>query len=113
MHVFARDSVMEIPLWQENVQRWATVVHGVLTWLFCVMVGRWVWPHASHIWRRHARLVTWFLGITTACVGLLLSLAGLGLLYGPGAWHDSLSMAHWWIGLFWPVLCGMHAWRRF
>ncbi len=112
MHVFERDSVMELPQWQENLQRAATVVHGVLTWFFCVMAGRWVWPHISQMWGRRIRHGTWYLGIATASLGLVLSLAGLGLLYGPGSWHETLSASHWWLGLCWPVLCALHAWRR-
>ena len=57
MHMFERDSAMDLPLWQENLQRWATVSHGVLTWLFCIMVGRWIWPHATHVW--HRRVHRW------------------------------------------------------
>ena len=112
MHVLGRDSVMEMPLWQESLQRWTTVAHGVVTWLFCIMVGRWIWPHASQVWHRRARNWIWIMGIATACVGIILSLAGLGLLYGPAAWHDALSLAHWWMGLAWPALCGMHAGHR-
>ncbi len=112
MHAFERDSVMELPRWQENLQRGATIAHGVLTWLFCTMAGRWIWPHASHVWRRRVRPLTWFLGIATASVGILLSLAGLGLLYGPGAWREVLAWSHWWLGLSWPALCAAHAWKR-
>lgn len=112
MHVLGRDSVMELPLWQDYLQRWATVAHGVVTWLYCVLAGRWIWPHASHVWHRRARRRMWNVGIATASVGIVLSLAGLGLLYGPGAWHDTLSLTHWWTGLTWPVLCSLHAGKR-
>lgn len=112
MHLFGHDSVMELPLWQENLQRAATVAHGVLTWLFCIMVGRWIWPHVGQVWSRRTRTATWVMGIGTACLGSLLTLAGLGLLYGPGAWREVLATSHWWVGLFWPIVCAAHAWRR-
>ena len=112
MHTFKRDSAMDLPMWQENMQRWATVSHGALTWLFCIMVGRWIWPHASQVWRRRAQWWQWVLGMTTAGVGFLLSFAGIGLLYGPGTWQETLATTHWWVGLLWPVICGLHAWRR-
>lgn len=112
MHLSVRDSVLDLPLWQENLQRGATVSHGILTWLFCFMAGRWIWPHINLVWRRRSHPWIWAIGITTAAGGAILAGAGLGLLYAPAPWHDALSLTHWWAGLLWPVVCASHAWKR-
>jgi hypothetical protein len=112
MHLLVRDGVLDMPPWQENLQRVSTVVHGVAVWLWCVMAGRWVWPHVLLVWRRRHDGLTWVLGAVTLFTLLALALAGLGLLYGLAAWHEALAALHWWLGLAWPALCLAHAWKR-
>jgi hypothetical protein len=112
MHVLARDSVMDMPPWQEQLQRGATVLHGVLTWVFCLAAGRWIWPHIGLVWHRRGHRLIWALGLLALGAGAMMALAGLGLLYGLAAWHDPLAGAHWWLGLVWPLVFTGHAWRR-
>ena len=112
MHTWARDAALDMPAWQENLVRVCTIVHGVLTWLFCIFAGRWVWPHAVMVWRRRFHLPIWVAGIAVLGLGLGMSVAGLTLLYGPADWHDQASALHWWLGLVWPLLLAGHAFKR-
>ena len=91
--------------------RVATVVHGLFAWVFCLVAGRWIWPHVVLVWSRRNGNWIWELGIVTALVGGVGALTGLGLLYGPADWREILTFAHWWIGLMWPVACLAHAWK--
>ncbi|WP_143045031.1 hypothetical protein [Variovorax sp. YR216] len=94
-----------------QLHRAATVVHGLFAWIFCVVVGRWIWPHAVLVWSRRNGNWIWALGIVTAVVGGVGALTGLALLYGPADWREALTAVHWWAGLAWPVACLSHAWK--
>ena len=111
MHVWSRDAALEVPEWQASLLHMSTVTHGVLTWLFCMLAGRWIWPHVVLVWHRRAHTWVWVMGIASLGAGALLALAGLGLLYGRAEWHDGMSVLHWWLGMAWPLVCSAHGWR--
>ena len=106
-------AVMEMTEWQLSLRHTALVLHGVLTWCFCVLFGRGVWPHLRVIWQRRDALAAWWWGLVNLLVVSLVAAAGLLLLYGPGAVHDTVSAAHSWLGLTWPALLLAHVWRRY
>lgn len=91
--------------------RVATVVHGLFAWIFCLVAGRWIWPHVVLVWSRRNGNWIWELGLVTAAVAGAGALTGLGLLYGSASWRDILSAVHWWLGLAWPVACVSHGWK--
>ena len=72
-----------------------------------------MWPHLRVIWQRRDALAAWWWGVVNLVVLSLVAAAGLLLLYGPGAVHDTVSAAHSWLGLAWPVLLLAHVWRRY
>jgi hypothetical protein len=112
MYLWSADSTIDLPSWQERTRRFAIVSHGVLAWLFCLLAGRWIWPHVSAVWRRRSTRSMRLLGQLTLLTLAGAALAGLGLLYGSPPWRDQLAAAHWWIGLSWPLLCGSHVWSH-
>jgi hypothetical protein len=97
-----------------DAPRWhhvATVVHGAFAWVFCLVIGRWAWPHVARVWPRQNRNRIWALGFVTALTGGVAALTGLGLLYGNADWRELLVAIHWWVGLAWPIACLAHAWK--
>lgn len=107
------DALMDMSAWQHSLRHAAWVVHGVWVWCLCVLCGRGVWPHLRVIWQRRDALAAWWWGVVNLVVLSLVAAAGLLLLYGPGAVHDTVSAAHSWLGLAWPVLLLVHVWRRY
>lgn len=107
------DALMDMSAWQHSLRHAAWVVHGVWVWCLCVLCGRGVWPHLRVIWQRRDALAAWWWGVVNLLVLSLVAAAGLLLLYGPGAVHDTVSAAHSWLGLAWPVLLLAHVWRRY
>ena len=100
--------------WSDAARHWqrtASVLHGAFAWMFCIALGRWVWPHVALVWVRAPRRWQWGLGLVTAGIGAIAALSGLGLLYGAANWRESLSSAHWAVGVTWPLLCLVHGWR--
>ncbi len=100
--------------WSEAARGWqraASVLHGVFAWAFCILLGRWIWPHIALVWAARRRWV-WLFGLGVAGSGGIAALTGLALLYGLADWRESMSAAHWIAGLTWPALCIMHGWRR-
>ncbi len=91
----------------------AGVVHGVLTWLFCVMCGRGLWPHVRVMWHKRIDKDKWVLGLLNLALLLVLTLSGLLLLYGNPDMHEGASPLHFWVGAACPVLFLAHTWRRF
>ena len=99
--------------WGESTRGWlhaSNVLHGVFAWAFCVLLGRWVWPHIKMVWAARRRWV-WLFGIGVAASGAIAALTGLMLLYGSADWRESMSATHWVAGLIWPALCVVHGWR--
>ena len=93
------------------MRRATGVVHGVLTWVFCAMVGRGVWPHVRVMWHKPANAQWWIgCGIFALFAGLMIT--GLLLLYGNAELHDGSSVPHYWMGLLCPLVFLPHTWRR-
>jgi hypothetical protein len=101
----------ELSAWQERWHHAVAVLHGVFAWIFCLVAGRWMWPHVATVWVRRTSNWIWELGLAVAAVGCMAGLSGLGLLYGAADWRDTLSSIHWWVGLAWPALGIAHAWK--
>jgi hypothetical protein len=108
LYLWPADSAIDLPIWEERVRRLSIASHGVLAWLFLLLAGRWIWPHVSLVWRKRNPAAKRLLGMLTLFAAGIAALAGLGLLYGSATWRDYLAGVHWWIALFWPLLCGAH-----
>lgn len=112
LHLWPQEAVMELSETAAALRRAATVSHGVLAWLFCLMAGRWIWPHVPMVWQRRGQRLVWVLGVLALGTGGCIALAGLVLLYGSPQLHDLAVPVHWWLGLLWPAWLGAHAWPR-
>lgn len=97
---------------ERSVHRAASVLHGSFAWAFCILLGRWIWPHVGLMWAALPRRRVWLLGLAAAVLGAVVALTGLGLLYGSADAREPLSNLHWASGLVWPLLCVVHGWRR-
>lgn len=113
MYWLPAEALPEMTATQETIRRASNIVHGVLSWFFCVMIGRGVWPHAWVMWRRHTQPVKWILGVSNLVLLGFLVLGGLVLLYGSPVVHDVLSRWHFWVGALGPMFYVAHTWRRF
>ena len=91
----------------------AGVVHGISTWLFCVLCGRGVWPHVRVMLHKHSDMTQWALGILNLTVFSTIALTGLALLYGSPDMHDGASPLHFWLGAISALVFLAHTWRRF
>lgn len=109
MHGQAFEFGAEQSPWEERWHHAAAILHGVFAWVFCLVAGRWMWPHVVLVWVRRTSNWIWELGLVVAAAGCVAGLSGLGLLYGPASWRESLSSVHWWAGLAWPFLGIAHA----
>lgn len=89
----------------------AIVTHGVLAWVFCGFVGRWVWPHLMRVWLRPTKRPVWVLGLLVAGALAVVAVTGLMLLYGSAQWREPVSALHWAFGLALPLLGSAHGWR--
>lgn len=98
---------------QATMRRFSGVVHGVVSWLFCMMLGRGVWPHVRVMWHRRTDPAKWLWGLCNLVLLGFLALGGLVLLYGSPWMHDALSPWHFWLGALGPLLYLAHTWRRF
>ena len=107
------EAVLSLDALQQGARHSAVVLHGVLTWLLCVLCGRGVWPHLRVIWQRRDDWTHWMWGWLSFVVLCLMAGAGLLLLYGPADTHDVLADIHAWLGIFWPALLLGHVWRRY
>jgi hypothetical protein len=88
------------------------VVHGVSSWLFCILCGRGVWPHVRVMWHKQGTPVKWWLGMSNLMVLVAISLTGLMLLYGSPDIHDWVSPIHFGLGAFCPLIFVAHTWKR-
>lgn len=98
--------------WQSGLRRTAVVLHGVGAWVLCVAAGRWAWPHLVRTWGLPRRR-SWWLGVGSLGLLSVAAVSGLGLLYGPGDWHEAIGQWHWWLAVGWPLLVALHARRLF
>ena len=113
LYLWPAESVMEMSDWQMHLRHASVVLHGVLTWLLCVLCGRGLWPHLRVMWQRREQRAHWIWGVLSF-VGLsFVAGAGVLLLYGSSSLHDTVSAVHWWVGVALPLLMLAHVWRRF
>jgi len=112
MYAWPTAELMDMSELQALLRRGSGVMHGVLSWAFCVMCGRGVWPHVRMMWHKHSERATWWWGMTNLAGLLLLALGGLVLLYGSPDWHEAMSPVHFWLGAVLPVIVLAHTWRR-
>ena len=113
MFVWPTSELMEMTSVQAGLRHGAGVVHGISTWLFCLMCGRGVWPHVRVMWHKHGVPTQWTLGLFNLSVFTAIALTGLLLLYGSPDLHDSASPLHFWMGVFCLFIFLAHTWRRF
>lgn len=98
---------------QAMVRHTSRVVHGVATWVFCILCGRGVWPHVRVMWHKQSDRLNWALGLFNLGLLAAIALAGLVLLYGSPDLHEAASPVHFWMGAFCPLVFLAHTWRRF
>jgi len=104
MFVLPASELMEMSPAQASLRHSVGVVHGVFTWLFCILCGRGVWPHVRVMWHKQGESVKWVLGLMNVCMFVALGLTGLSLLYGSPDLHDVASPWHVWIGALCPFV---------
>lgn len=102
------DEAVLLEPWQMQLRHAAVVSHGIGTWVFCFLAGRWVWHHVQLVWS-WPRTLTWWFGLASAAIAMVGATSGLLLLYGPGESHEAVVSMHWWLTFGWPVLLGVHA----
>jgi hypothetical protein len=113
MFAWPASELMDMTPAQASWRHASGVVHGVLTWLFCVMCGRGVWPHVRVMWHKHRETRKWLLGLANLALLLALALSGLMLLYASPDLHDASAPLHFWMGAVGPLIFLAHTWRRF
>jgi hypothetical protein len=113
MFVLPASELVEMTPVQASWRHTSTVVHGVSTWLFCLIGGRGVWPHVRVMWHKQGAPIQWALGLFNLSVFAVIALTGLFLLYGSSDLHDDASPLHFWMGVFCLFIFLAHTWRRF
>ena len=113
MFLLPASDMMDMSPTQTAWRHTAGVVHGVSTWLFCVLCGRGVWPHVRVMWHKQTDMTQWALGLLNLTVFSAIALTGLALLYGSPDMHDGASPLHFWIGAICALIFLAHTWRRF
>ena len=66
--VWPADMLMTLDEWQQVLRHSAVVLHGVVTWLLCVLCGRGLWPHLRVIWQRREAPAHWAWGLVSLVV---------------------------------------------
>jgi divalent metal cation (Fe/Co/Zn/Cd) transporter len=113
MFVLPVSELLEMTPAQASWRHAAGVMHGVSTWLFCIMCGRGVWPHVRVMWHKPSEAMKWALGLMNLVLLAVIALGGLALLYGSPDLHDWASPLHFWMGAVCPLVFLAHTWRRF
>jgi hypothetical protein len=101
-------ALLEMSEWEQTLRRTAQVLHGVCTWVICLLSGRGLWPHLSLMWKGRARQQPWWWGCASLLLLLVLSVSGLMLLYGAEPLLALMSDLHFWIGLLLPLVLTLH-----
>lgn len=113
MFVLPVSELMDMSPTQVAWRHQAGVIHGVCTWLFCVLCGRGVWPHVRVMWHKQRDRRQWGLGLFNLTIFCAIGITGLTLLYGNPDLHEGASPWHFWIGALSVVVFLAHTWRRF
>ena len=108
LQAWPADAAFDLGPTQLAWRRTALVAHGAGAWVFCLFAGRWIWPHATLVWRRRVNWI-WLGGVAMALVLLLVALTGLVMLYGAADVHPAAAAVHWWVALGSPALLLAHA----
>jgi hypothetical protein len=113
LYLWPAEETFQLAAWQLLLRRAALIAHGCTVWAFCVLAGRWVWPHVVLVWD-YRRGATWLLGVAAAALLGAIAASGLLLLYGTEATHAPASATHWWTAVGVPVLLALHGrgWLR-
>lgn len=109
---FPASDLMELSEPEAMLRHASGLLHGVMAWALCVMVGRGVWPHVRLMLGRKSDRWQWSWGWVNLVVLGLLGVSGLLLLYGRAAWHEATVPLHVWLGVSWAVPWVVHARRR-
>lgn len=112
MFVLPASELVDMSPEQASWRHTSGVVHGVSTWMFCILCGRGVWPHVRVMWHKYGETFQWAVGLANFAVLAAIALGGLVLLYGSPDMHDWVSPLHFWLGAFCPLLFLAHTWRR-
>jgi hypothetical protein len=96
---------------QMQVRHIATIIHGSMAWLFCVLIGHTLWRHVDLAWKWPNKGMAWYLGTLSLAIVITLSVTGLSLLYGATVLRGASQVIHWWLGLAWPVMLLAHSLR--
>lgn len=113
MFVLPASELIDMPPAQAALRHSAGVMHGVATWVFCLMCGRGVWLHVRMMWHKHGAPIQWALGLANLSLFTTIAMTGLLLLYGSPDLHDDASPLHFWMGALCPLVFLAHSWRRF
>lgn len=113
MYCLPADTLAEMSQFQETLRRSSGILHGVLSWFLCVLLGRTVWPHVGALWYQRKHRSQWLWGLINLQLLGFLSAGGLLLMYGNASVHDGMSPWHFGAGAILPVCFVAHAARRF
>jgi hypothetical protein len=84
------------------IEPWALRLHGIVAYLFLLVLGSMGTVHIVFAWKLRRSLWTGS-ALVAACLVPLAT--GLALYYAPEGWHGAASLAHWAVGLtLLPVL---------
>jgi uncharacterized membrane protein YhaH (DUF805 family) len=90
-----------------EIRPWV-ILHGGAAWALPLLGGRYVWAHLALCAQRAHALGRRASGWMTLLILVMLTLTGLGLMYGSADHHERLAALHFGIGI--PVL-GVLSWH--
>lgn len=99
----------EFGLMPHPLQVWFLRVHGIAAAAFLIGFGSVLPGHVRRAWGARRNRIT---GIIFFAVMLILILTGYLLYYvGSDSVRSVMAVAHWAIGIGWPLLVAWHVWR--
>lgn len=91
------------------LEPWWLKIHGAAVMLFLFILGTLLLSHMDKAWRLSRNLTT---GIAFVVFNAVLIVSGYMLYYFGGEQaRPIISLVHWIVGLFGPILVGLHVWR--